>query len=208
VKPAGPVARRVDYEVRDVSLADAARLISAHHYARGCSNTAVYLHGLFKGESLVGVALWLPPTKVCAQTVHSDWRRVLSLSRLVVLPDEPQNAASLLIGASVRRIRAEGRWAALVTFADQSQGHTGAIYKATNWTPKGETRPEPRWVDASGRQVSRLSTKSRTRAQMEALGYRCAGRFKKFKFTLTLEPQRQSEHRGNLDVLVPVDQHR
>jgi hypothetical protein len=77
-------------------------------------------------------------------TVHSNWRRVLSLSRLALAPTEPQNAESILIGWSVRRIRREGKWVALVTFADESQGHTGTIYRATNWTYVGRTKPEAR----------------------------------------------------------------
>jgi hypothetical protein len=141
------------------------------------------------GGELVGAALWLPPTKPCARTVHDDWTRVLSLSRLALLPGEPTNAESLLIGASIRLIRRTKRWAALVTFADLSQGHTGTIYRATGWTYLGLTKPEPRWEDAAGRQVSRLATKSRTRAEMEALGFRMVGRFSKHKFAMALEGQ-------------------
>jgi hypothetical protein len=137
---------------------------------------------------MVGAALWMPPTKVCAQTVHPEWRRVLALSRLAVAPGEPQNAASILIGESVRRIRREGKWKALVTFADESQGHTGTIYRATNWTYIGRTAPEPRWEDAAGRQVARKATRSRTKAEMQALGYKMVGRFSKHKFVITLRP--------------------
>lgn len=187
MKPAKPVARRRDYVVDDCPLHEAARFISAHHYARGCANTAVYIHGLYRASDLVGAALWMPPTKVCAQTVHSDWRRVLALSRLAVAPGEPQNAASILIGESVRRIRRARKWKALVTFADESQGHTGTIYRATNWRYVGRTKPEPRWEDSAGRQVARKATKTRTRAQMEALGCRMVGKFSKHKFTLVLE---------------------
>lgn len=187
MKPLGPVARRSDYEVRDAPLHEAARLIASEHYARGCSNTAVYVHGLYRTGVLVGAALWLPPTKNCAMTVHPDWRRVLSLSRLALIPGEPTNAESILIGASVRMIKRTRRWAALVTFADGSQGHTGTIYRATNWRYLGQTKPEPRWEDQHGRQVSRLATKSRTAAQMAALGHRMVGKFSKHKFVILLE---------------------
>jgi hypothetical protein len=180
------VARRSDYEVRDCPLRDAVAFISANHYAKGCSNTAVYVHGLYREGLLVGVALWLPPTKACAQTVHENWRRVLALSRLAVAPSEPTNGASLLIGQSIRRIRRARKWVALVTFADESQGHDGTIYRATNWRYVGRTKPESRWEDATGRQVSRLATKSRTKTQMETRGYRMVGKFAKHKFTMQL----------------------
>lgn len=190
MKPNCSVARRGDYEIRDCPLYEAAALIRAEHYARGCSNTAVYRHGLYRNGNLVGAALWLPPTKACAQTVHPKWERVLSLSRLALRQSEPQNAESILIGASIRMIRRERKWAALVTFSDLSQGHKGVIYRATNWTHVGLTRPEPRWEDGDGRQVSRLATKSRTRSQMEALGYRMVGKFSKHKYTMVLQPTR------------------
>lgn len=193
MKPSVPVARRSDYEIRDVSHADAVAFITAHHYAKGAANTSVARHGLFRANQLVGVAIWMPPTRACAATVNPDWKRVLSLSRLAVAPSEPQNAASMLIGASVRRIRhmmrPDGtmRWVALVTFADEFKGHTGAIYRATNWKEKGRTAPETRWEDPSGRQVARKATKSRTVGEMMARGYRMVGRFTKLKFTMDLE---------------------
>lgn len=188
MKPDGPVARKSDYVFRDAPFSELAAFIRREHYAKGCSNTAVFAHGLFREDRLVGAALWLPPTKTCAKTVHEDWKRVLSLSRLAILGSEPQNAASLLIGRSIRAIRRTKRWAALVTYADESQGHTGTIYRASNWVDRGVTKPEPRWVDANGRQVSRKAgRRTRTKAQMEALGYRMVGKFRKRKFVMALE---------------------
>ena len=92
----------------------------------------------------------------------------------------------------LRIIDGEGRWVAAVTFADGSQGHVGTIYKATNWEYVGETKPEPRWEDANGKQVSRLSTKSRTAADMTALGYRMVGKFPKHKFIFRFTASRTS----------------
>ena len=190
MKPSGPIARRGDYKVEKIDHAVGADFIRAHHYARGCANTSVFAHGLFRAAALVGVALWLPPTKVAAQSVarlheHEEWRRVLSLSRLALAPSEPRNAESLFIGRSLRLVWRDSRWVSLVTYADTRREHTGVIYRATNWEPRGLTKPEPCFLDASGRQVARKSaSKSRTRAEMEALGYRFAGSFAKHKFTM------------------------
>lgn len=179
--------RRDELDVRRIPHAEASKLIAAHHYARGCSNTSTDAYGLFRDDHLVGAAVWLPPTRACAETVDKvEWRRVISLSRLAVVPEVGTNAASIFIAAMLRDLRQEGRWVSAVTFADESQGHHGGIYAATNWVYEGRTKPEPRWVDEDGKQVSRLSTKSRAAFVMEILGHRVEGRFSKHRYTMRL----------------------
>lgn len=82
----------------------------------------------------------------------------------------------------LRILDSERRWTCLLTYADESQGHEGTIYKATNWHYLGRGRPTPRWLDANGRQVSTQATTTRTVSQMRALGYRVEGKFSKRKF--------------------------
>lgn len=181
--------RKADWFVDSVPKSAALAMVQRHHYARGASNTATFLHGLYRRDTkqLCGVAWWLPPTKGAAMTVHPDWRAVLNLSRLVVLPEVPTNACSFLQAQSIKRIRQDGRWRALVTYADEGEGHTGAIYRAANWTYVGVSSSEERWVDpATGLHVARLATTTRTNAQMEALGYRRTGKTVKHKFVMLL----------------------
>lgn len=184
--------RKEDYEVRDADFSEARAFIAEHHYARGGSNTCVYCHGLFAkgGTELLGVAWWLPPTRVAAESVNkAQWQKVLSLTRLAIVPGCPKNAASFLLARSVKRIQADGRFVSLVTYADESQGHLGGIYKASNWTYVGRTGPYPRWLDPeTGRQVAPKATTNRTKAQMEALGYVKEGSFHKHKFLRHLSP--------------------
>lgn len=179
-----------EWEVRNIAPAEARAFIAMHHYSRGSSLTGVYHHGLFRRGSctLMGVAHWLPPTKPAAMSVNPEnWRRVLSLSRLVVHPSCPTNAASFLMARSIRMIRREGKWRSLVTYADESQGHRGQIYRATNWHYVGPSSNYPRWIDPlTGRQVATLSTKTRTKQQMLDLGYQLVGRFLKHKFVMHL----------------------
>ena len=112
----------------------------------------------------------LPPA--ARKHAKTDPKKVTTLSRLVVAAGEPQNTASILIGASLRQHRRDRKYDTVLTFADLAQGHTGAIYKATNATYCGLTEPEPYWIDpATGKRVSRKATRSRTVAEMRALGY-------------------------------------
>jgi hypothetical protein len=84
-------------------------------------------------------------------------------------------------------IKKDKRFVSLVTYADEAMHHTGAIYKATNWTYIGRMGPYPRWVDADGRQRAPKATKNRTKAEMEALGYTKVGTYYKHKFVINLD---------------------
>ena len=183
--------QKKDWCVRDISLRQCRDFICEYHYSKGCSNTRVYSHGLFKkgDDTLYGAAMWLPPTKVAAQSVNKQqWQKVLSLTRLACRPDAPKNAASFLMAASIKLIGNDGRFVSLVTYADVRMGHTGAIYKATNWEYVGEMKGSPAWIDPkTGRQVARKATISRTKQEMLDLGYECIGVFGKHKFIMHLQ---------------------
>ena len=186
MKPSGPIARRGDYRVEPCPHRMAAELVAGTHYARGASKTSVHAHCLVRVDSgrVVGAALWLPPTKVAAESVAGEaWRGVLGLSRLAVVEGEPANATSLFLAASMRLVGQDTRWHTFLTYADTRQGHTGAIYRATNWDYLGLSRGRPAWIDPqSGRQVALKATKSRTVAEMRARGYEQLPASAKHKF--------------------------
>lgn len=188
-----------DYEVRVIpnrgaQFQAARQFIVDQHYSRGCSNTAVYTHGLYSRSdthTLLGVAMWLPPTRVAAESVNREqWQKVLSLTRLAIHPDVPSNAATFLMARGIRLIGRDSRFVSLVTYADEFMKHTGAIYRAANWTYVGEMKGCQRWEDPTGKQVAKLSTRTRTNAEMIALGYRMVGVFKKHKFIMHLQSDR------------------
>lgn len=180
-KPEGPVARREDYTIGPCPHGVARNLVERYHYAKGAANTSVAAHCLVRRESndVVGAALWMPPTAGAAKGLAQRYlgdkdrhRQVLVLSRLVIVPDEPKNAAGMLLGGSERLVRKDSRWKLLVTYADTAEQHRGTIYRATNWIEAGMTEPTPRWRDpATGRIVAPKATTTRTKAEMMAAGY-------------------------------------
>lgn len=73
-------------------------------------------------------------------------------------------------------------WPCLVTYADEWRGHTGAIYLGDNWEYVGRTQPQ-RTYQINGRMVARKAGgRTRTHAQMLALGAEMVGSFAKRKF--------------------------
>jgi len=179
-----PYLQKSEWEVRTIDLVVAQELVRRLHYSRGGSNTATYRHGLFhRGcDTCVGVAWWIPPTKSAAKATYPvNWKGVLSLSRFVLEPECPKNSASFLLAAS-RKLIDRDKWPCLVTYADDWQGHTGKIYLADNWQYKGKTTAEVTY-QIDGRMVSRKAgPKTRTKAEMEAIGAKMVGKFGKHKF--------------------------
>jgi len=196
-KPEGPVARREDYTIGPCPHGVARSLVERYHYAKSAATTSVAAHCLVRRESgdVVGAALWMPPTAGAAKGLAQRYlgdkdrhRQVLVLSRLVIVPDEPKNAAGMLLGGSERLVREDSRWKLLVTYADTAEQHRGTIYRATNWIEAGMTEPTPRWRDpATGRIVARLSTTSRTNAEMVAAGYAREPSSRKIRFIKRVE---------------------
>lgn len=186
----GTHLRKRDWRVYSIpDHGTALRLIRAWHYAQGAPNTSTYRHGLYRAEFELGdpygVALWIPPTGTAAAHVAGeDWKGVLALSRLVIDPGMPTNAASFLLGHSMRLID-RTRWPVLLTYADRRLGHTGAIYKATNWRCDGPVPAGDVWLDKDGRRWQRKrGPRSYTRAEMLARGYTQVPAAPKIRFVL------------------------
>jgi hypothetical protein len=168
---------------------DAVAMVEKWHYSASAPNTSTYRHGLYMAADLplvgdpFGCALWIPPTPNAAATVAGDnWRGVLSLSRFVISPDAPKNAASFLLGASMRMID-RSKWHTLLTYADTAHGHTGTIYKATNWHELGPVPAGDCWIDSEGRQRGRKrGGKTLTVQQMRDAGLTKLPSLPKIKF--------------------------
>jgi len=176
------------YSVWPVPHKTAKQFIENHHYTKSASITSVYSHGLFLEGSMCGALLWMPPTKIAAQSVsRENWKRVLTLSRLAISPDAPRNAASFALSRSRKLIKFAGVWKHLVTYADTWQGHTGAIYAADNWTYVGKTKPSSVWTDIDGKVRGRKrGPKNLSVTEMKDMGMICVGSFCKHKYVMHL----------------------
>lgn len=184
MRHAGENINRNEVVVETVPLSIVQRMVEEHHYARGGANTATFRHGLFYRGNLIATAWWIPPTKAAAMANwKGDWREVLTLSRLVCLPEAPRNTASALLSRSVRLIQQDARWAYLLTYADTWRGHSGAIYRACGWEYLGKTAPESVWVDPSGRMMGRKrGPKTMRKQDMLEAGFTHMGRFAKHRY--------------------------
>lgn len=153
--------RKADWRVTpDGSRVEARALIQNYHYSRDLeTNTVgvVAFHFLVRTEDgpmgrAWGVAVWV----AAVYAIRRYGVLPLQLSRLVVVPEAPKNAASFLLRHSMAMID-RSVWPVLLTYADSGQGHTGAIYRAAGWQQDGEGGGLIYLEPGTGRQLSSLS---------------------------------------------------
>jgi hypothetical protein len=79
----------------------------------------------------------MPATAAKYNPINPD--KCLELRRLVCIDDTPKNTESYFIGQTFKLLKRDTDMEVIVSFADQHHGHTGVIYKATNFDYLGET---------------------------------------------------------------------
>lgn len=144
-----------NYKVEKIPCKQAKEYIIKHHYSHGCHNAPSPCYGLFDGGVLIGVLMFATP---CSENVrasvfgaeHKDW--VIELHRLHVLDVTPKNTESWFIARCLELIKKDKpRVKAVISFADTTQGHSGTIYKATNFYYIGKSSPATFYIDCDGR---------------------------------------------------------
>jgi len=138
--------------VRPVTLKAARDFFGAYHYLGGIGRWGV-CYGAFLGEELVAAAVFGHPVR---QSTAKQWGlnspEIRELTRLAIRPDrQAKNLGSWFLSrASALLFKDLPEVKLLVSFADETYGHTGAVYKASNWTEDGVVPPNYWYSDANG----------------------------------------------------------
>lgn len=124
------------------------------HYLRRWPGVVTLTLGMRCGLDYVGVIVFaLPPRETAQRYGGVTWE----LARLWIEDRIPRNAESWLIGRAIKYIRANHQQVRfLVSYADPTFGHSGGIYKASNWKSDGLTKPASDY-ECQGRRFSRYS---------------------------------------------------
>lgn len=140
-KPSGETIRTRDYDVTMIHPTTAKQFVCAHHYSHAFPASR-RCYGLFRGESLCGVAVYSVPMHTGVLRGLPDPESSTELGRLVLLDQEPTNSESWFIARTFDLLRSDG-FTGVVSFSDpvprcdQSgqqvfRGHIGQIYQASN----------------------------------------------------------------------------
>lgn len=129
-----------DYTVELVPRSAISSFIETWHYSgsiNGC--IADYCFGLYDGMRMIGALFY------GRMAMANQWRRfgesadeVIELRRLCCIDETPKNTESYFIGWTLRWLKKNTEYKVVVSYADAEHGHSGTIYRASNFTFEGK----------------------------------------------------------------------
>lgn len=126
--------------------------LDSYHYAR-CGRPGKIVFGAFFNGKLIAVCKFNSVTrKEVASSMKMTCREVLELDRFCIHPSyQKKNFASWTLSRCVNQLFSSlPNIKGIVSFADSTFGHSGVIYKASNWKFLGETKPSYHYMDSLG----------------------------------------------------------
>lgn len=135
---------------RKISFLDSDLFCKAYHYYGNTRKGDYY--GAFYGDILIAVSVYSSVTrKQSADRLNIETNKIRELSRFCINQSyRSHNLASFILSKFERLFKKDNKEVCcLLSFADQTMGHVGTIYKATNWTIDGETK-ESYYYESNG----------------------------------------------------------
>lgn len=134
----------IDYTVELVDRPVVRDFIEQHHYSHNINGLmSSYCFAMYdQQQQMVGAMIY------GKLGMANAWKKygksideVMELRRLVLVDDTPKNSESYFIGRTLRWLKANTAVTTIVSYADPNYGHSGVIYRATNFEHVGMTAP-------------------------------------------------------------------
>lgn len=141
-----------DLEIAEIDTKQARVFYGMHHYLPSISKFGIH-YGAFLDDELIAAITFSKPIRLeSAKRIGLKTNELKELSRFCIHPSYQQkNLASWFISRTIKFLKTKDEYIkCLISFADTTMGHTGTIYKASNWMFDGETKPSYHWVTSDG----------------------------------------------------------
>lgn len=130
-----------NYTVSTCCREDIKAFIEQHHYSHNINGVmASYCFKLLDKDNIVGAAIF------GKLGMANAWKKyanniddVIELRRLVLIDDTVRNAESFFIGKMLKFLVKNTNIKTVVSYADPNNGHTGVVYRASNFKFIGMT---------------------------------------------------------------------
>lgn len=144
--------RLKDTTIRKCKFSDIRHIFKKYHYKAdhmGGSISMCYAFMYF--GTIIGGAVYGPPRH---EKAYSS--RTIDLRRFALVDESPKNSESYFLSKTLNDIERNGLADSVLTFADETQGHFGTIYKACNFSYIGTVNPDSH-IEWNGRQYHNRS---------------------------------------------------
>jgi hypothetical protein len=123
------------------------------HYSKSINGVkSQYCFKLLSGDELIGAAVFGEPATKGIDThyIKDRERAVVELRRLCCIDMTPKNTESYFIGYCLRWLKQNTAYSLVVSYSDLTYGHEGTIYKASNFSYRGQIKPQ-KLIELNGR---------------------------------------------------------
>lgn len=128
-----------DFVVEICERHEISKFIEEHHYSKNINGCITdYCFKLLYNNEIIGAMFY------GRMAMANQWKRfgkcesdVIELRRLCCIDNTPKNTESYFIGKTLKYLKKNTNIKTVVSYADQEYGHTGIIYKASNFTYYG-----------------------------------------------------------------------
>lgn len=145
-------------------------IIQRFHYSRSTDGVnGVWNFGLSDSREIIGGAIvGQPATPNVAEKYNQGGKlKVAELRRFCLCDSAPKNTESYFLSKIAWWMRKNTDIDLLISFADETYGHKGTIYKAANWREIGESAPEKK-IEWRGKRYHRRALAQKNRPQQTA----------------------------------------
>lgn len=115
--------------------------IEKYHYSHNINGLhSEYCFKLMDNNKIIGACIY------GKLAMHNQWKKyvekeedIIELRRLVLIDDTPKNTESYFIGYTIRWLKKNTNLKKIISYADPEYGHSGIIYKASNFKLVGQS---------------------------------------------------------------------
>lgn len=138
-----------DLTISQITAAEANLFMSKYHHTASGGRNGINI-GVKLNDITIAVAKYCYPNRTESATKQKlAYREVMELTRFAIHPSyQKHNLASWVLSRTYKLLPKTVK--CLITFADTTYGHTGTIYKSSNWQLDGTIRPDYFYKHQSG----------------------------------------------------------
>lgn len=139
-------------QISPVNVDLAAELLAKFHYLPRFRKGTKHRHGVWYNDVLIGTLIYSQPSYNSVINRHGlAASQIVELCRFVLHDNyHVNNLASFVISKSLKLLKRDTDLCLVVSFSDPHFGHSGIIYRASNWVFDGQTKPSYYYKDSEG----------------------------------------------------------